>query len=202
MHLTLVREVASSSPNASRLTQPSIPLWVSKNEYLADDGNLQNMCIPNRFIALTGKPNQPNALYASQGVDLRGWLLLIKEWHSERPEPGVKCYCKMPLIRWKICGKLLYKWGTLTFFNIILGIEKASGHAWLQLVSCMLPCWTHVRTLSVLFTSKLASDGYHSAVYLCYCLLFSQGYFVVDVIAYYWACSACMFCHPSSTCVA
>ena len=131
-----------------------------------------------------------------------GWLLLIKEWHSERPEPGVKCYCKMPLIRWKICGKLLYKWGTLTFFNIILGIEKASGHAWLQLVSCMLPCWTHVRTLSVLFTSKLASDGYHSAVYLCYCLLFSQGYFVVDVIAYYWACSACMFCHPSSTCVA
>ena len=29
-HLTPVQEVASSSPTASRLTQPSIPPWVSK----------------------------------------------------------------------------------------------------------------------------------------------------------------------------
>ena len=36
--------------------------------------------------------------------------------------------------------------------------------------------------------------------YICYSLLFSEGYFVVVTIAYYRAYSAHMFCHPSSTC--
>ena len=36
--------------------------------------------------------------------------------------------------------------------------------------------------------------------YMCYCLLFFEGYFVADAVAYYQACSAHMFHCSSSTC--
>ena len=37
------------------------------------------LCLGNQYI--TGL-----VLYDPQGVDMRGWLLLIKQWHSEWPE--------------------------------------------------------------------------------------------------------------------
>ena len=88
--LTLVRKVASSSPAACRLTQPSIPLWIGKMS------TWQMMVIGRvgafQIGSLHQLRNQDMAtfvLYAPQGVDLRGeWLLLINEKHSERSEPG------------------------------------------------------------------------------------------------------------------
>ena len=71
--LTLVREVASSKPTAGRLTQPSIPSWVSKMS------TWQMMVIGGicafQIGSLCQLGNQDMAalvLYAPQGVDLRG----------------------------------------------------------------------------------------------------------------------------------
>ena len=50
--LTPVQMVASSSSTAGKLTfHPSVG---GQNEYLADDGNCQNVCIPNTFNVPTG----------------------------------------------------------------------------------------------------------------------------------------------------
>ena len=100
VHLTLVREVASSSPTAGSLTQPSILLWVSKMS------TWQMMAIGRicafQIGSLHQLGNQDMAalvLYAPQGVDLRGGGS-----SSERNDTvkglsqGVKFYCKAPLI--------------------------------------------------------------------------------------------------------
>ena len=109
--LLFVRKVANLSPTATRLTRPSIPLWMSKM-------NAWQMMVAGKIcvfqISLLCLGNQcvtGLVLYDPQGVDMRGWLLLIKQWHSEWPScMGGGCYCKAPMIWCKICGKTLHKW--------------------------------------------------------------------------------------------
>ena len=73
-------KLASSSYNSVRLTQthPSVGQW---SEYLADDGDWQNIHISNRLTASTGNQGMTALVlysYAPQGVD-PGRNDLIKE---------------------------------------------------------------------------------------------------------------------------
>ena len=68
--LTLMKKVASSSPIAGRLTQPSISLWVCKMStwWMMVIGG---MCAI-QIDLLGNKDMAAIVLYAPQGVDLRG----------------------------------------------------------------------------------------------------------------------------------
>ena len=76
-HLTLVQEVASLSPNASRLTQPSIPPWVGKMS------TCQMMVIGGicafQIGSLHHLGNQDMAAKCPVCSPERWWFLLIKE---------------------------------------------------------------------------------------------------------------------------
>ena len=99
--LTLVQKVVSLSPTAGRLTEPSIPLWISKM-------SMWQMMAIGRICAfqrgsLHQLGNQDMAalvLYALQGVDLRGGGSSSKRNDTVKGLiQGFKCYCKVPLIR-------------------------------------------------------------------------------------------------------
>ena len=90
-----------------RCRQPSIPPWVGKMSTWQDDGNWLNMCMHR-----LGNPDMvAPVLCATQGVDLReGGSSSLRNDTVKGLSQGAKCYCKVPLIRWKIFAKVLFKW--------------------------------------------------------------------------------------------
>ena len=53
--------------------------YVSKNEYLADNGNWWNMCIPNRFTVVKTKIWQP----------ISSMLPMVLIWDEVAPDSGM-----------------------------------------------------------------------------------------------------------------